>query len=146
MNIDIFSNKTFLELIDCIFKIYSNQDFSSKRFETRRYYLPKGIIDNYNITINGKKIYDYATDSDIKWYEEIIKLTTGQGEDYTNGCLLDYDYIKGHYRLIAVDLSRQEELDADPKAIQQIKFVGLLKNPDNEIIANESMFVNFWKN
>ena len=54
MNIDIFSNKTFLELIDCIFKIYSNQDFSSKRFKTRRYYLPKGIIDNYNITINGK--------------------------------------------------------------------------------------------
>ena len=73
-------------------------------------------------------------------------MTTGQGENYTNGCLLDYDYIKGHYRLIAVDLSRQKELDADPKAIQQIKFVGLLKNPDNEIIANESMFVNFWKN
>ena len=93
-----------------------------------------------------KKFYDQAIDSDIKWYKEIRKLTTGQGEDYTTGCLLDYDYIKNHYRLIAVDLSRQKELDADPKAIQQIKFVGLLKNPDNEIIANESMFVNFWKN
>ena len=67
-----------------------------------------------------KKIYDQAIDSDIKRYEEIRKLTTAQGEDYTTGYLLDYDYIKIHYRLIAVDLSREKELDADPKAIQQI--------------------------
>ena len=77
--------------------------------------------------INEKKIYDQATDSNIKRYKEIRKLTTGTGENYTSGCLLDYDYIKNHYRLIAVDLSRQKELDADPKAIQQIKFVGQLK-------------------
>ena len=43
-------------------------------------------------------------DSDIKRYEEIRKLTTGQGEDYTTGCLLNYKYIKNHYRVIAVDL------------------------------------------
>ena len=47
---------------------------------------------------------------------------------FTTGWLLDYDYIKNHYRLIAVDLSRQKELDADPKAIQQIEFLGQLKN------------------
>ena len=69
------------------------------------------------------------------------KLTTGPGEDYTTLFLLDYDYIKNHYRLIAVDLSRQKELDADPKAIQQIEFVGQLKNPDDAVVANESMFV-----
>ena len=46
------------------------------------------------------------------------------------GCLLDCDYIKYHYRLIAVDSSRQKELDADPKAIQQIEFAGLLKKLD----------------
>ena len=63
----------------------------------------------------------------MKWYEEITKLTTGQGEGYTTGHLLDYDYIKNHYRLITVDLSRQKELDADPKAIQQIEFAGQLK-------------------
>ena len=55
------------------------------------------------------------------------KLTTGQGEDYTTGCLSYYEYIKNHYRLIAVDLSRQIELDADPKAIQQLQFIGQLK-------------------
>ena len=78
--------------------------------------------------INGKIFYDQPIDSDIKRYEEIWKLITGQGEDYITGCLLDYDYIKNHYRLIAVDLSRQKELDAGPKGIQHIEFVGQLKN------------------
>ena len=67
----------------------------------------------------------------MKRYEEIKKLTTGQDEDYTTGCLLDYDYIKNHYRLITVVLSGQKELDADPKAIQQIEFVGQLKKMNN---------------
>ena len=55
--------------------------------------------------------------------------------------MLDYDYIKDHYRLIVADLSRQKELDVDPKAIQQKEFVGQLKNPDDAVVANESMFV-----
>ena len=66
-------------------------------------------------------------DSEIK-RDEKIKLTTGQSEDYTTGCLLNYEYIKNHYRLIAVDLSRQNELDADPKVIQEIEFVRQLNN------------------
>ena len=64
-----------------------------------------------------KRIYDQPIDSDVQQPEEIKKLTTGQGEDYITGCLLNYEYIKNHYRLIAVDLSRQKELDADQKAI-----------------------------
>ena len=68
------------------------------------------------------------------------KLTTRQGEDYTTGRLLDYDYVKNYYRLIPVDLSRQKRLDADPKAIQQIEFVGqLTKLDDNNNV--ESVFV-----
>ena len=121
--------------------VCSNQGTNSKRFKTWRYYLLKGIIDSYNIIINEKGFYDQAIDSDIKRYEEIRKLTTGQGEDYTTGWLLDYDYIKNHYRVIAVDLSRQKELYAKSKAIQQLRFDGQLKNPSNEILANESMFV-----
>ena len=54
-------------------------------------------------------------------------MTTGQGDDYTTGCLLDYDYTKNHYRLIAVYLSTQKELDEDPKAIHYIGFIGELK-------------------
>ena len=52
---------------------------------------------------------------------------TGKGDDYTTGCLLDYQYFKDHYQLIAVDVSKQKELDADPRAIQQIEFYGMLK-------------------
>ena len=87
---------------------YTNENGNSKRFKARRYYLPKGIIDNYNVIIDRKNFYDQAIDSDIKWCEEIKKLTTGQSEDYTTECLLDYDYIKNNYKLIAVDLSRQK--------------------------------------
>ena len=59
--------------------------------------------------IHRKYFYDQAIDSDIKRYEEIRKITTGQGGDYTTGCSLDYDYIKSHYRLIAVDLRVDKE-------------------------------------
>ena len=55
-----------------------------------------------------------------KKYDEIRKIATGQGNDYTTRCLLDYRYFKDHYSLIAIDLSKQKELDADSRAIQQI--------------------------
>ena len=70
-------------------------------------------------------------DADPKSIQEIEltrKLTKGQSEGYNIGYLLDYDYIKSHYRLIAVGLSRESELDADPKAIQEIEFLKQLKN------------------
>ena len=71
--------------------------------------------------------FDQAIFSDIKQYQEIKKLTIGYGEDYTTGSLLDYEYIKYNHKSIGVDLSRQKELDADPKAIQQIEFLAQLK-------------------
>ena len=125
--------------------VYSNEDDASNRFKAKRYYLPKPIINNYKIIINGKNFYEQPIDCDIKQYEEIIKLTTGQDEDYTAGYLLDYDYIKNRYWLTAVDLSRQKELGADSKAIQQIKFVRQLNKLDNDgsgtdAGANQSMF------
>ena len=97
-----------------------NRENYVKRFKAQRYYLPKGIKENYNVIINGNNFYDQPIDSDKKRHEEIRKVTTGQGEDYTTRCLLDYEYIKNHYKLIEIDLSRQKELDANPKAIQQI--------------------------
>ena len=97
--------------------VYSNEHAASKTFKAKRYYLPKDMIKNYNVIINEKK-NDQEINSDIKQYEVIRKLTTGQGEDDTTGCLLDYDYVKNHYRLIAVDIDRQKKLDADPKAVQ----------------------------
>ena len=98
--------------------VYPSGNGDYKRFETQKYYLPKGIIKNYNVIINTKNLYNRPPiDSDIKWYKEIRKVTSGRGEGYTTVCLLDYNYIKNHYRLIAADLSRQKVLDPDPKAI-----------------------------
>ena len=70
---------------------YSNQDENAKRYKVRRCYLQKSIIKNYNVIISGKNFYDQSIDSDIKRYEEIRKLTSGQNEYYTTACLLDYD-------------------------------------------------------
>ena len=81
------------------------------------------LFKNYNSIINGNNFYDQAIDSNIKRYKEIRKLIRSQGEDYTTGCLLDHEYVKNTYRLIAVDLIRQKEVDPDPKGIQQIVFV-----------------------
>ena len=64
----------------------------------------------------------------IKQYDEIRKVSAGQGDDYTTGCLLDFAYILKNYRLIAADLSKQKALDADPRAIQQIIFTGKIKS------------------
>ena len=128
--------------------VYSNQGGNAKRFKTWRYYLPKGIIKNYVIIINGNNFYDQASHSDIKWYEEIRKLTAGKSEDYTTGCFLDYDYIKSHYRLIAFDLSRQKRLDADPKTIQQTEFFEQSKNIhdiNGDGTQNIVIFNSFWK-
>ena len=59
-------------------------------------------------------------------YEIICKIKAGQGDDYTTGCLLEYNYFKKYYKMIAISLSKQQALDADPKAIQQINFTGNL--------------------
>ena len=103
-----FLESNFVGVYRFFVLVYSNQDENCKRFRTLKYYLPKGIIDNYSVIINGKNFHDQPIDSDIKQYEEIRKLTAGQGEYYTTGCLLDLDYIKNYCRLIAVDLSRQK--------------------------------------
>ena len=73
-----------------------------------------------------KTFFDQPVKDNKVTYENIRKITTGQGDDYTTGCLLDYIYFINHYKMIAVDLSKQQALDADPKAIQQINFTANL--------------------
>ena len=57
--------------------VYRNQDEACKRFRTRRYYLPKDIIESCNMITSVKDLNDQSIDSDISWYEEIRKLSTG---------------------------------------------------------------------
>ena len=81
--------------------------------------------------IDGKKFFDQPVKNDKVTYENIRKITIGQGDDYTTGCLLDYTYFKKYYKIIAIDLSKQQVLDTDPKAIQQINFTTNLDRARN---------------
>ena len=75
--------------------------------------------------IDGRSFYDQPINDLIKQYDEVRKVSTGRGDDYTTECLSDDAYFKDNYRLIAVALSKQNALDADPRAIQKIVFQGV---------------------
>ena len=107
----------------------SDDDDNNKveRDSPTKYFLPRVNITKYNVLIDGRNFYDQPTNDMIKQYDKIRKIATGQGDDYTTECLLDYHYFKDHYNLIAIDLSKQKELDADSRAIQQTEFYGMLK-------------------
>ena len=94
---------------------------------TKNTFFPIVKINNCNIEIDGRNFYDQPINDSIKQYDEVRKISTGKGDDYTTGCLLDFDYFEKNYRIIAVDLSKQKALDADSRAIQQIIFTGEIK-------------------
>ena len=101
------------------------------RSSTRRYNLPTAEIKDYNIMINGEKCFDQPIKNNKVTYENIRKIATGQGDDYTTGSLLDYPYFADTYKMTAVDLSKQQALHTDPRAIQQIKFTANLDRAGN---------------
>ena len=72
--------------------------------------------------IDGQIFFDQAVRNNLITYDNIRKISTGQGDDYTTGCFLEYDYFKKYYKMIAIDLRKEQALDADPKIIQQISF------------------------
>ena len=76
---------------------------------------------------DNKNFFNQPINSNLKTYNNIRKTAAGQGNDYTNGCLLDYPYFNNYYKVIAIDLSKQQTFDADPRAIQQINFTGNLE-------------------
>ena len=110
------------------------------------YYLPKVEIKDYNVIIDGRNFFDQPINSMNITYENIRKITTGKDDDYTTGCLLDYPYFKENYKMIAIDLIRQNESDAKPRAIQQINFTANLDRAGNTTIffvieeAKETVF------
>ena len=108
------------------FSNISNDDKEVKRNSFKKYFLPRVNITKYNVLIDGRNFYDQPISDQIRKYDEVRKIATGKGDDYTTGCLLDHQYFKDNYQLIAVDLSKQKELDANPTAIQQIEFYGML--------------------
>ena len=96
------------------------------RASDNQYHLPTVVIKDYNIMINGGNFFDRPIKQKKVTYENIRKIATGQGDDYTAGCLLDYSYFADTYKMIPVDLSKRQALDADLRAIQQINFTANL--------------------
>ena len=94
------------------------------KIHIKKYFLPRLKIKNYNTKIDDRNFYDQSINDLIKQYDEIRNISTGQGDDYATGCLLDFSYFEKNYRLVAVDSSKQKVLDADSRAIQQIMFTG----------------------
>ena len=81
--------------------------------------------------INRKNVFEPPIKNKKVTYQNIRKIVTGQRDDYTTGCLLDYPYFKDNYKMIAVDLSKQQAFDADPRANQEINFTANLDRACN---------------
>ena len=105
---------------------YNRVNGQPTRNGQRKYYLPKIDLNKYNVIIDGRNFCDNPIGTDIEKYRELKKVMIGKGEDYTTGSLLDYNYFDKNYKLEAVDLSKQKELDADPRTIKQIEFKYML--------------------
>ena len=80
--------------------------------------------------IDSQNFFDQPVRNNLIAYDNIQKIATGQGDDYTTSCLLDYKCFKNFYKMIAIDLSKQQALDGDRKAIQQIYFI---ENPEQQV-------------
>ena len=93
----------------------------------RKHFLSREDITNFHVLIDGRNFYDQPIRDQIKKYDEIREGAPKQGDNYTSGCLLNYQYFRDHYQLITVNFRKQVELDADPRAIQQIEFNGIRK-------------------
>ena len=108
---------------------------NAHRTSQKRYFFPTVEIEDYNVIIDGRDFVDQPKINDLKAYDNIRKIAAGQGDDYAAVCLLNCPHFKEHCKMIAIDLSKKQALDADPKAMEQINFSG---NPDEP--GNIAMF------
>ena len=90
-----------------------------------RYNLSLVEIKDYNV-VDGQNVFDQAVKNDLITYENIRKIATGEGDGYTTSCLLDYRDFKNYYKMVAINLSKQQALDSDLKLLQQINFTANL--------------------
>ena len=111
------SQEIIILIVDILFQITTDS-----RYSFSNYYVHKVKINDFNVLIDGKSFFDLPVKNE-EAYEKIIDMSNNN--DYTTGNLLDFAYFKKHYKLIAIDLSKQTKLK-DP---QQINFIGkLLRN------------------
>ena len=94
--------------VNRLFFMAYNRENGQPRNGQQNYYLPRTDLEKYNVIIDGRNFYNNPIESDIEKYRELKKVMIGKAEDYTTGYLLDFNYFDKHYKLVAVDLSKQK--------------------------------------
>ena len=100
--------------------MYENEE---DRQSYLKYYVPSVELKNFNVIVDGKPFFELPVRNMEETYQKTIDM--GYNDDYTIGNLMDFDYFKEHYKLIAIDLSKHKELESDN--VQQINFIGSLE-------------------
>ena len=121
-NLNYLIDPTFTKVNRLFVLSFENEN---DRTSFSKYYVPNVQIKDFNVLIDGKSFFDIPIKNGEETYEQIIEM--GRNNDYTTSNLLDYEYFSKHYKLIAIDLSKQIELE-NPDLKQQISFIGKLED------------------
>ena len=122
-NLNILIDPAFTN-VNRLFVLAYRTDDDRQSFS--QFYLPKVMVKDYNVIIDKLAFFDLPIKTKEEAYEKIIDIS--RNNEYTTGNLLDYDYFKKHYKLVAIDLSKQQVLQENEDLIQQINFIGRLEN------------------
>ena len=128
-NLIILIDPTFTN-VNRLFVLAYGQD-NNDRQSFSRFYLPNVMEKDYNVIIDKLAFLDLPIKTEVEAYEKIIDINYSRNNEYTTGDLLDYDYFKKYYKLIAIDLSKQQVLQENKDLIQQINFIGILTEAAN---------------
>ena len=131
-NVNILIDPTFTNVNRLFVLAYQTAD-DRKSFS--QFYLPRVMIKDYNVIIDKLAFFDLPIETEEEAYEKIIDIS--RNTEYKTGNLLDYDYFKNYYKLIAIDLSKQQVLQENEDLIQQINFIGRLEQASNVFIIIE---------
>ena len=121
-NLNILIDPTFTNVNRLFVLAYRITD---NRQSFSQFYLPNVMVKDFNVIIDKLAFFDLPIKSEEEAYEKIIDIS--RKNEYTTGNLLDYDYFKKHYKLIAIDLSKQQVLQENEDLFQQINFIGRLE-------------------
>ena len=131
-NLNILIDPTFTNVNRLFVLAYQNAD---NRQSFSRFYLPKNLVKDFNVIIDKLTFFDLPIKTEEEAYEKIIDVS--RNNEYTAGNLFDYGYFKKHYKLIAIDLSKQQVLQENEDLVQQNNFIGKLEEAANVFIIIE---------
>ena len=131
-NLNILIDPTFTNVNKLFVLVYQNAD---DRQSFSQFYLPRVMVKDFNVIIDKLAFFDLPIKTEEEAYEKIIDIS--RNNEYTTGNLLDYDYFKKYYKLISIDLSKQQVLQENEDLIQQINFIGKSEEAANVFIIIE---------